>query len=128
MPENKPVICQGVAFEPQAKDKLRCFFCGGPKCKRCSDSAYRQLESPALEKIHSSWITKSIIGMQRPSESIFQKADLINQFKKNNIVAIFNLTEPGEHPYCGYGQLGPSGFPYSPEKLMMAGSKIPLSK
>jgi hypothetical protein len=35
------------------------------------------------------------------------------------IAAVFNLTLPGEHPYCGDG-LGTSGFPYDPEKDFMA--------
>lgn len=35
------------------------------------------------------------------------------------ISAVFNLTLPGEHPYCGDG-LGASGFPYDPEKDLMA--------
>jgi hypothetical protein len=37
----------------------------------------------------------------RPSDSIIKEANLIAQFKANDIVAIFNLTEPGEHPFCG---------------------------
>lgn len=77
---------------------------------------------PAINKLHSTWITDSILAMQRPSDTLFHNADLISQFLNSKIFAIFNLTEPGEHPYCGHGVLT-SGFPYSPEKLMNAGIK-----
>jgi hypothetical protein len=76
-----------------------------------------------LEKVHSTWITSYILGMQRPSDELFDgDTKLIEQYKKHNITAVFNLTEPGEHPYCGF-TLKPSGFPYTPERLMQAGSK-----
>jgi hypothetical protein len=38
-------------------------------------------------------------------------------FHRANINAIFNLTEPGEHPHCGDGILD-SGFSYTPELFM----------
>lgn len=96
-------------------------FCRGSSCKRCGSSAYLSLATPALEKVHSSWINESILAMQRPSELLFAEANLIEQFQRHGICAIFNLTEPGEHPYCGTGVLGATGFPYSPEKLMAHG-------
>lgn len=44
-----------------------------------------------------------------------------------NITAVFNLTLPGEHPYCGDG-LGVSGFPYDPEKDLMAENSTDLKR
>ena len=35
--------------------------------------------------------------------------------------AIFNLEEPGEHPYCGDGIIPSTGFSYTPELLMNEG-------
>jgi protein tyrosine phosphatase domain-containing protein 1 len=37
------------------------------------------------------------------------------------VTAIFNLQEPGEHPYCGDGIKMRSGFSYTPETLMNNG-------
>lgn len=42
---------------------------------------------------------------------------------RKGITAIFNLTEPGEHPHCGDGLEASSGFPYLPETFMREGSK-----
>ena len=81
------------------------------------------LDNPAIDKLHSSWIDDSILAMQRPNDTLMKESNLIEQFRSNNIVAIFNLTEPGEHPFCGYGNLKSSGFPYQPETLMAAGSE-----
>lgn len=90
---------------------------------RCGEQAYQNCPNPALQKIHSSWVGDEIIAMQRPSDEIVKGADLLQQFKDNNIVAIFNLTEPGEHPYCG-NELKASGFPYSPEIFMSVGGTV----
>jgi hypothetical protein len=59
--------------------------------------------------------------MQRPSDELFDSTDLIGNFSRSRITAVINLTEPGEHPFCGY-PLKASGFPYSPERLMSSGS------
>ena len=48
---------------------------------------------------------------------------LIEQFRSHAITAVFNLTEPGEHPFCGHGILTSSGFPYHPEAFMASGIK-----
>lgn len=104
------------------KEKIRCMFCRGSSCNRCGITAYLTQTNPALEKLHSSWIDDNILAMQRPHDALFKDSNLIEQFKDNNIVAVFNLTEPGEHPYCGHGNLKTSGFPYQPELLMAAGS------
>lgn len=102
-------------------------FCRGVNCNRCGETAYLSLTSPAIAKLHSTWVDDSILAMQRPSDTLMRDSNLIEQFVSNRIVAVFNLTEPGEHPYCGGGNLKESGFPYYPEKLMAAGSKCLLS-
>ena len=61
--------------------------------------------------------------MQRPSDDLIDSVNLIYQFTERGITAIFNLTEPGEHPFCGSGNETSSGFPYTPEKFMGVGSK-----
>lgn len=115
------VYCTSSPFGK--KERVRCMFCGGDQCKRCSPSAYLQLENPAIPKLHSSWINESIVAMQRPSDIMFDQG-VLEGMKAARITAVFNLTEPGEHPYCGTGVLEESGFPYSPERLMAAGSKL----
>ena len=123
------------------KQRLRCIICtfgGLIDCRRCGNNAYLQQKSPAIAKLHSSWITDNILAMQRPSDKLFADG-LINEFLNNNIMSVFNLTEPGEHPYCGnlncsktkFASVVPittynlmnSGFPYDPEKLMVHGIK-----
>jgi hypothetical protein len=115
-------LCEGSPFAK--KEKVRCLFCGGDQCKRCSPTAYLQLENPAIPKLHSSWINENIVAMQRPSDYLFEQCNVLNELKLAKITAVFNLTEPGEHPYCGNGVLDATGFPYTPEKLMAAGSKF----
>ncbi len=105
------------------KEQLRCMVCGGRDCARCGLNAYKQLPHPAIRLMHSAWITDYIIGMQRPNDQVLDAGALQDMVDKK-ITAVFNLTEPGEHPYCGTGILADSGFPYSPEKLMAAGSKF----
>lgn len=46
---------------------------------------------------------------------------MITQFKTKGVVAVFNLEEPGEHPYCGDGIIPKTGFSYTPELLMNKG-------
>lgn len=115
---------KALPFQPGRNDKFRCLFCGGAKCKRCGTEAYLQLQNPAFHGLHSTWITENILAMQRPSNLLFKTFNLIEKFVEKRVVAIFNLTEPGEHPYCGDGILDSSGFPYCPEILMKAGSKF----
>lgn len=106
----------------ELKETMRCAFCQGSNCKRCGSNAYTHCENPAFEGFHANWITEEILAMQRPSDELFEKLGLLQKFKDAGITAIINLTEPGEHPYCGYG-IKSSGFPYTPEKLMEHGSK-----
>jgi len=50
-----------------------------------------------------------------------------NNLRKNNVRAIFNLEEPGEHPSCGDGIVDMKvGFSYTPEKLQSHGISVYL--
>lgn len=42
--------------------------------------------------LHSSWITDSILAMQRPNDKILEKG-ILQEFINNKISVIFNLTE-----------------------------------
>lgn len=116
----RDVVCSSSPFPK--KERMRCLFCGGDECKRCGPTAYLQLEKPAIDNLHSTWINDSIIAMQRPSDAMFEQGNVLEGLRAAGITAVFNLTEPGEHPYCGAGVLEVSGFPYTPEKLMAVGS------
>ena len=108
----------------ERKEKVRCLFCGGKLCKRCGPTAYQNCVNPGIDKVHSSWITDSILAMQRPTDELIEgNAKLLEQFEIAGITAIFNLTEPGEHPYCG-SSLRSSGFTYTPERFMSVGSML----
>lgn len=104
------------------KEQIRCLMCGGKDCSKCGLDAYKALPNPAIVLLHSHWINESIVAMQRPNNIAFDNGALSDMVAKK-VTAVFNLTQPGEHPYCGCGVLSSSGFPYSPEKLMHAGSK-----
>ena len=117
----KKDMCIAIPFSK--KQQMRCRFCSGSKCKRCSKLAYLVLASPAIPNLHSSWINHSILAMQRPSDSMLEDGRVLESFVAANITAVFNTTQPGEHPFCGAGILEQTGFPYSPEKLMAVGIK-----
>lgn len=121
MNELKKDMCIAIPFSK--KQQMRCRFCNGSKCKRCSNLAYLVLTSPAIPNLHSSWINHSILAMQRPSDSMLEDGRVLESFIAANITAVFNTTQPGEHPFCGAGILEQTGFPYSPEKLMAVGIK-----
>lgn len=42
--------------------------------------------------LHSSWITDSILAMQRPNDKILEKG-ILQEFINNKLSVIFNLTE-----------------------------------
>ncbi|CAM9885456.1 unnamed protein product, partial [Chrysoparadoxa australica] len=102
------------------KYSTKCRFCGGPVCLRCSEMCALRYTGAAIKGIHSDWITDQILAMQRPSSRLLEKYNLVSAFKQHGIVAVINLTEPGEHPWCGDG-LKSSGFPYQPEEFMQEG-------
>jgi hypothetical protein len=118
--EKERVLCAGSAFAK--KERMRCLFCGGEQCRRCGATAHTTQSSPAIKGLHSTWINDSICAMQRPSDALL-KAGALESLTSQGVTAIFNLTEPGEHPYCGFGVLESSGFPYSPELCMSSGSE-----
>ncbi|KAJ0409133.1 hypothetical protein ATCC90586_002844 [Pythium insidiosum] len=101
---------------------VKCRLCGGAKCKRCSESAALAKSDSPITGLHADWVAGCILGMMRPSSRIIREHHIIQQFHKyggSRIVAVFNLTIPGEHPYCGDGLVA-SGFPYDPETDLMA--------
>jgi hypothetical protein len=106
----------------ERKETVRCVFCRGSRCKRCGKNAYLIAINSPIEKFHCNWITDEIMAMQRPADELFDTINLLEAFQENKITAVINLTEPGEHPFCGF-KLKASGFPYTPERLMNAGSK-----
>lgn len=109
-----------LCFGYDKKEQMRCMLCGGKECSKCGLEAYKKVNEPAINLLHSHWITDKIVGMQRPNESSLVNGALDDMVNKK-ITAIFNLTEPGEHPYCGCGTLPASGFPYVPETVMAKG-------
>lgn len=107
----------------EQKETVRCMFCRGAKCRRCGKDAYHLCENSPIHKIHANWITEDILAMQRPADEHFVRYRFVEQLKELNIAAVFNLQEPGEHPFCGFGTKE-SGFSYYPEKLMASGIKF----
>jgi hypothetical protein len=97
-------------------------------CKHCGINAYkRQLakfglgddEYPGIQGLHSSWVTDYLLGMQRLHQDTVPA--VIEKFLAAGIRSVFNLTQPGEHPYCGHELLESSGFSYNPDDLMAKG-------
>ncbi|KAJ1355627.1 hypothetical protein KIN20_013095 [Parelaphostrongylus tenuis] len=88
-------------------------YCKGSTCLYCN---VFHGES-AIPRLHSTWITENIVAMARPQAVHFENDEIILMFKRNNIRAVFNLQEAGEHSFCGEGNLT-SGFSYDPDHLM----------
>jgi len=86
--------------------------------KMCKHENYKNCANPAIDGLHSEWVFNLMIGSQRLSDRLIKEYDMIEQFKVKGVKAIFNLEEPGEHPYCGDGIIDKIGFSYSPENLM----------
>ncbi|KAJ3302229.1 Protein tyrosine phosphatase domain-containing protein 1 [Kappamyces sp. JEL0829] len=103
---------------------FHCFFCGGKECKYENWKLWgpdKYLGVNAIDGLYSSWITGSIVAMQRPSTRLIKEFGLIDVFLQENIRAIFNLQLPGEHLSCGDGVEPSSGFSYVPEQFMDSG-------
>lgn len=102
-------------FFHEFKDKIRCFFCGGKKCKH---ENYNQNKNPnnAIIGLNSNFITPEVIASQRPSQELITRYSLVSQFKQMNIGLIVNLQREGEHPYCGPNayNLTSAGYSYNP--------------
>jgi hypothetical protein len=65
----------------------------------------------------------SYIAAQRPSSRALRDFHLISWFRSQTppVTAIVNLQEPGEHPWCGDGVSGETGFAYDPAEVSDAG-------
>jgi hypothetical protein len=104
------------AREFDRKTKLHCSVaCMGKWCKH---ENWKKCDNPAIKGLHSEWVEDLMIGSQRLSNRLIKEYDIITQFKQQNVKAVFNLQEPGEHPYCGDGIIPKVGFSYNPELLM----------
>ncbi|KAL0488395.1 hypothetical protein AKO1_015562 [Acrasis kona] len=86
-----------------------------PECMYCEyeDVSLMDWVNPAIEGLHSVWITPMVIASQRPSSHLIKEHCVVEQFKNNNIAAIINLQEPHEHPLCGHNELHEEGWSYS---------------
>ena len=114
-------------FFHEFKDKLRCFFCGGVKCKH-ENYLYNIENKNAIIGLNSNYITNDIIASQRPSEVLIEEFSLVQKFKELNIGLIVNLQREGEHPYCGPNayNLTSSGYSYNPTSFSGDGIKVKL--
>ncbi|KAF0700728.1 Aste57867_8782 [Aphanomyces stellatus] len=113
----KPGVVGPRQWEPSLT--IKCRLCGGPRCRRCSESAALLKTNSPVTGLHADWATESMLGMMRPSTRLMQTYRVAEQFQRLRIKAVFNLTIPGEHPHCGDGLVA-SGFPYDPETDLMA--------
>ena len=115
-------------FFHEFKDKLRCFFCGGKKCKH-ENYLNNISNNNAIEGLNSNYITDNIIASQRPSEVLIDKFKLVSKFKELNIGLIVNLQREGEHPYCGPNayHLTSAGYSYNPSVFTGDDIKCKLS-
>lgn len=96
--------------------KFLCHFCGGKSCKH--ENWKKNPRNPqGLDGLNCDWIHDQILATQRPSSRIIKEYNLIDSFKKEHIMAIFCLQEPGEHPHCGDGIHQSSGLSYLPEEF-----------
>jgi len=96
-------------------------FIRGPTCKRCSETAYLNLRKkgihPPVRGLNSTYVTKHLLAINRPSNRLIEEYNILDAFKKQNIRAVMNLQIPGEHPHCGDGIGVEDGMSYSPELL-----------
>ncbi|VDM97218.1 unnamed protein product [Thelazia callipaeda] len=99
---------------------LRCkLYCRGTNCKYCSWKSW-STKQQAIHGLYSSWITKKIIAMSRPTVKTFAVNNLITQLHRTSICTVISLQMPGEHESCGPKLLS-SGFTYNPEEFMQNG-------
>ena len=61
---------------------LQCsLFCGGQRCKYECEERWSDGDK-AVKGLFSHWVTPSILAMARPSSHLFQKHEIIDQFKR----------------------------------------------
>ena len=124
----KEIDKEGHKFFHEFKDKLRCFFCGGKKCKH--ENYKNNLKyNNAIYGLNSNFITNNVIASQRPSEVLITKYNLVTVFKELGIGLIVNLQREGEHPYCGPNayNLTSAGYSYNPSVFTGDDIKCKLS-
>ncbi|XP_077371893.1 protein tyrosine phosphatase domain-containing protein 1 isoform X2 [Festucalex cinctus] len=98
--------------------KLLCLLaCGGVDCRYEGPDCWNANQQ-VIRGIFSSWVTDDIIAMARPSKSLIDKYNIIEQFQRLNIRSIINTQMPGEHAHCGPPLDPESGFTYSPQIFM----------
>jgi Dual specificity phosphatase, catalytic domain len=76
------------------------------------------LNNSAIKGLNSTWITKDVLAMQRPSTRLINEHGIVKSFQDANIQAVVNLQVRGEHPLCGDGIFDDVGFSYRPEDFM----------
>jgi hypothetical protein len=109
----------------EKKDRFKCLFCGGEKCKH---ENYLRNKNYAIIGLNSDFITDDIIASQRPSTILINKFDLVNVFKQMKIGLIVNVQREGEHPYCGPNKkLEESGFTYNPHHFLSGDIQCKIS-
>ena len=60
---------------------LQCsLFCGGQRCKYENAGRWGEKDK-ALQGLFSHWVTDNILAMARPSTHIFEKVQLVEQFR-----------------------------------------------
>ncbi|XP_077453620.1 protein tyrosine phosphatase domain-containing protein 1 isoform X2 [Stigmatopora argus] len=98
--------------------KLLCLLaCGGVDCRYEGPECWKANQQ-VIRGIFSSWVTDDIVAMARPSKSLIDKYNIIEQFHRLNIKSIINMQIPGEHAHCGPPLDPKSGFTYSPQSFM----------
>ena len=101
-------------------NKWTCMLCGNKDCKHCGINSYNRKKAKPnpINGLHCDFIgdANEVLATQRPSSRIIAAFDIVEQFKKEQIVAIFNLQEAGEHALCG-DKINSSGFSYHPNEF-----------
>ncbi|XP_054632486.1 protein tyrosine phosphatase domain-containing protein 1 isoform X3 [Dunckerocampus dactyliophorus] len=98
--------------------KLLCLLgCGGVDCRYEGPQCWKANQQ-VIRGVFSSWVTDDIIAMARPSKTLIEKFNIIEQFQRMNIRSIINMQVPGEHAHCGPPLDPRSGFTYSPQIFM----------
>jgi len=63
----------------ELKDKFRCFFCGGEKCKH---EDWTRNKKTVVKGLNCDRITPELFASQRPSTILIEKFQILKQFKE----------------------------------------------
>jgi hypothetical protein len=131
------VVKPGGSSKILLRHRAQCVFCrfnGGRQCNRCAippgeGVAKLQIDDgikPLLRGLATAtWITDDILAISRPSSRSIAEYGLVDQFIEAGITTLFNLEEPGEHPYCGGEPLTVEGsYTYLPSTFEIAGITV----